>query len=60
MWTVEVNTWERESGGEGSGIYMSKDSGDTWTKLEGNGLPTLLWARRICASRPQTRIASMH
>lgn len=41
MWTVEVHTWGRESGGEGSGIYVSKDGGDTWTKLEGNGLPTL-------------------
>jgi len=41
MWTVQVNTWGRESGGEGSGIYMSKDGGDTWAKLAGNGLPTL-------------------
>ena len=41
MWTVEVHTWGRESGGPGSGIYMSRDAGDTWTKLEGNGLPLL-------------------
>ena len=39
LWTVEVNTWGRESGGEGSGVYLSLDGGDTWTKLEGNGLP---------------------
>ncbi|TDI45255.1 MAG: sialidase [Acidobacteria bacterium] len=41
MWQVQVNTWGRESGGSGGGIYMSRDSGDTWTKLEGNGLPEL-------------------
>jgi len=41
MWQVTVNTWGRESGGPGSGIFMSRDGGDTWTKLEGNGLPTL-------------------
>ena len=41
MWTVTVHTWGRESGGEGSGIYMSRDGGDTWAKLEGNGLPIL-------------------
>ena len=40
MWTVTFNTWGRRSGGPGSGLYMSRDAGDTWTKLEGNGLPT--------------------
>ncbi|MCZ6916276.1 MAG: sialidase, partial [Gemmatimonadetes bacterium] len=41
MWQVEIHTWGRESGGPGSGIYMSRDAGDNWTKLEGNGLPSL-------------------
>jgi photosystem II stability/assembly factor-like uncharacterized protein len=41
MWQVEVHTWGRESGGPGSGIYMSRDGGDTWRKLEGHGLPRL-------------------
>ena len=40
MWTVQFNTWGRRSGGPLSGIYMSRDGGDSWTKLEGNGLPT--------------------
>ena len=40
MWHVIVNTWGRQSGGPGSGLYMSRDAGDTWTKLEENGLPT--------------------
>ena len=39
MWTVQFNTWGRRSGGPLSGIYMSRDAGDTWTRLEGNGLP---------------------
>ncbi len=39
MWTITINTWGRFSGGPGSGIYMSRDGGDTWTRLEGNGLP---------------------
>ena len=41
MWEVVIHTWGRESGGEGSGIYKSKDGGETWTELEGNGLPEL-------------------
>ncbi len=40
MWTVEFNTWGRRSGGPLSGIYVSRDAGDSWTKLEGNGLPS--------------------
>lgn len=39
MWQVEIHTWGRTSGGPGSGIWMSRDGGDTWTRLEGNGLP---------------------
>ncbi|MCH7684805.1 MAG: sialidase, partial [Gemmatimonadetes bacterium] len=41
MWQIEIHTWGRESGGPGSGIHMSRDGGDSWTKLEGNGLPLL-------------------
>ncbi len=40
MWSVLVNAWGRQSGGPGSGLYVSRDAGDTWNKLEGNGLPT--------------------
>jgi photosystem II stability/assembly factor-like uncharacterized protein len=39
MWQLELKTWTRESGGPGSGLHMSRDGGDTWTRLEGNGLP---------------------
>ncbi len=41
MWQISINTWGRESGGPGSGIHMSRDGGDTWRRLEGNGLPRL-------------------
>jgi len=40
MWQVLANTWGRQSGGPGSGLFVSRDAGDSWTKLEGHGLPT--------------------
>ena len=39
-WQLELHTWGRESGGTGSGIYITHDGGTTWTKVQGNGLPT--------------------
>jgi hypothetical protein len=39
MWQIVIHTWGRFSGGGGGGLYMSKDGGDTWTELEGHGLP---------------------
>ena len=41
MWQLEIKTWGRESGGPGSGLFMSRDGGDTWTRIEGRGLPVL-------------------
>jgi len=40
MWQLEIHTWGRESGGPGSGLFMSRDGGATWTRLQGRGLPT--------------------
>ncbi len=40
MWPLEMHTWGRESGGPGSGLFMSRDEGATWRKLTGHGLPT--------------------
>ncbi len=40
MWQIEIHTWGRESGGPGSGLFMSRDGGATWQKLTGHGLPT--------------------
>lgn len=39
MWSLEIRPWTRKSGGPGGGIYRSLDGGETWKKLEGNGLP---------------------
>ncbi len=39
LWQLSLKTWNRTSGGPGSGLYMSKDGGDTWTRLKGAGLP---------------------
>ena len=39
MWSLELRPWTRTSGGPGGGIYRSLDGGETWKKLEGNGLP---------------------
>lgn len=56
MWTVLVNTWGRESGGPGSGIYTSRDGGDTWTKLQGHGLPALPVGKvDVCMSKADSR-----
>ncbi|HSG07185.1 MAG TPA: hypothetical protein VLA36_02430, partial [Longimicrobiales bacterium] len=38
-WQMRMWTWGRESGGPGSGLWKSTDGGDTWTRLEGHGLP---------------------
>jgi len=37
-WQVEMHTWVENSGGPGSAVYMTRDGGATWKKLE-NGLP---------------------
>lgn len=53
MWPFEIHTWGRESGGPGSGLYMSRDEGATWRKLTGRGLPTRMtgkWALAIARS----------
>ncbi|MAD96357.1 MAG: glycosyl hydrolase [Flavobacteriaceae bacterium] len=39
MWSISINTWGLNSGGEGSGIYKSTDGGDSWEPLNKYGLP---------------------
>jgi photosystem II stability/assembly factor-like uncharacterized protein len=39
MWQVEMHTWGELSGGPGSGIYISHDGGNKWTRIEEHGLP---------------------
>lgn len=40
MWQIEIHTWGRESGGPGSGLFVTRDGGVTWKRLQGRGLPT--------------------
>jgi photosystem II stability/assembly factor-like uncharacterized protein len=39
MWQIEIHTWGRNSGGQGSGLFKSNDGGATWKRLEEHGLP---------------------
>jgi photosystem II stability/assembly factor-like uncharacterized protein len=38
-WQVEMHPWAEISGGAGSGVFVSRDGGTTWTRIEGAGLP---------------------
>jgi photosystem II stability/assembly factor-like uncharacterized protein len=38
-WQIDIKTWGRKSGGPGSGIYVTRDGGTTWTHITGHGLP---------------------
>ena len=40
MWQLDIKTWGRESGGPGSGLFVTNDGGSLWTRLQGRGLPT--------------------
>ena len=39
MWQAELHTWGELSGGPGSGVYVSRDGGTKWSRIEGHGLP---------------------
>jgi photosystem II stability/assembly factor-like uncharacterized protein len=45
MYQVRRSPWGFDSGGPGSGLYHSTDGGDTWKKLEGEGLPKGVWGK---------------
>jgi photosystem II stability/assembly factor-like uncharacterized protein len=45
MWEISINTWSRKSGGPGSSLWVTRDGGDTWKKLEGDGLPKPPWGK---------------
>lgn len=38
-WQIDIETWGRNSGGPGSGLFVTSDGGDNWTHLTGHGLP---------------------
>jgi photosystem II stability/assembly factor-like uncharacterized protein len=45
MWQAERKPWTLTSGGPGSGLYRSRDGGETWQRLKGKGLPDGEWGR---------------
>jgi photosystem II stability/assembly factor-like uncharacterized protein len=59
MWQFEVKTWHLQSGGLGSGLWVSRDGGATWKRLSGHGLPDAKHsvgkiAVAVAASNPNT------
>ncbi len=40
IWKFQRRPWTFVSGGDENGLYRSSDGGETWTKLEGHGLPS--------------------
>ena len=45
LWDFRRNPFFFRSGGPGSAIYKTTDGGETWKKLEGNGLPGGIYGR---------------
>lgn len=39
MWQIAISTWGLNSGGPSSGLYRSKDGGNSWEALNNKGLP---------------------
>ncbi len=45
FWQARRKPWDLVSGGPGSGLYVSRDGGDTWKPLTGSGLPEGIWGK---------------
>lgn len=41
MWQLTIRPWDLDSGGPGSGVFVTHDGGTTWKRLGGHGLPPL-------------------
>jgi photosystem II stability/assembly factor-like uncharacterized protein len=52
LWQVRRRPWELVSGGPGSSLHVSRDGGDTWTRLTGKGLPAGIWGKVGVAVAP--------
>ncbi|HUX67489.1 MAG TPA: hypothetical protein VMV31_08365 [Terriglobales bacterium] len=39
MWQLTIRPWNLNSGGAGSGVFVTHDGGTTWKRLGGHGLP---------------------
>ena len=38
-WPIDIKTWGRKSGGPSGGLFVSRDGGTTWKRIEKHGLP---------------------
>lgn len=45
LWQARRLPWDLQSGGAGSGLYVSRDGGDSWKQLTGKGLPEGIWSK---------------
>jgi photosystem II stability/assembly factor-like uncharacterized protein len=52
LWQARRRPWEMTSGGPGSGLYVSRDGGESWKQLTGHGLPEGIWGKVGCAVAP--------
>ena len=52
FWGMRRYPWDMTSGGPGSGLYQSRDGGDTWKQLTKTGLPNGIWGRVGVAVAP--------
>jgi photosystem II stability/assembly factor-like uncharacterized protein len=52
LWQARRYPWDLTSGGPGSGLYVSRDGGDSWTQLKGKGLPDGIWGKVGVAVAP--------
>lgn len=52
FWQARRKPWDLVSGGPGSSLWVSRDGGDTWTQLTGNGLPDGIWGKVGVAVAP--------
>jgi photosystem II stability/assembly factor-like uncharacterized protein len=55
MWEHTRFPWQVKSGGKGSGLYKSSNSGDTWTKMK-TGLPEMMGKAGISVSRANSNV----
>jgi photosystem II stability/assembly factor-like uncharacterized protein len=52
LWQARRRPWEMTSGGPGSGLWVSRDGGNTWKQLTGDGLPEGVWGKVGVAVAP--------
>ncbi len=56
LWQTRRTPWGMTSGGPRSGLFVSRDGGDTWKRLSGSGLPAGPWGKvgvRVAPSDPR-------